>query len=160
MSGDLVELNERIQDEYLELARLVSRIEAGWERAKVSADDLYLDGVALNLHGFYSGLEKIFELIATAIDNALPQGANWHKMLLNQMAAEVPSVRPPVISVNTRNELDEYRGFRHVVRNVYSFRFDPARLQNLMERLPVVFDRVRNELDSFLEHLGRDKKRQ
>lgn len=37
-----------------------------------SNDDHYLDGVALNLHGFYSGLERIFELVATRVDNTKP----------------------------------------------------------------------------------------
>ncbi|MFN2131705.1 MAG: hypothetical protein ACK2VD_14340 [Anaerolineae bacterium] len=49
-------------------------------------------------------------------------------MLLEQMAAEVPSVRPALISGETRQLLDEYRGFRHVVRNVYAFRFDLAKV--------------------------------
>jgi hypothetical protein len=28
----------------------------GWARARSSRDDLYLDGVAVNVHGFYMGL--------------------------------------------------------------------------------------------------------
>lgn len=30
----------------------------------MSDQDIYLDSVALNLHGFYSGLERLFELVA------------------------------------------------------------------------------------------------
>jgi hypothetical protein len=41
------------------------RIETGWQRVRQSSDDYYLDGVALNLPSFYSGLERIFELVAT-----------------------------------------------------------------------------------------------
>lgn len=49
-------------------------------------DDYYLDSVALNLHGFYSGLERVFEKVASTIDGSVPSAANWHRELLNQMA--------------------------------------------------------------------------
>jgi hypothetical protein len=55
-----------------ELARVAARIDEGWRRAQSSADDYYLDSVALNLHGFYSGLERIFVMIATVVDMNLP----------------------------------------------------------------------------------------
>jgi len=44
------------------------------------------------------------------------------------MTEEVPGIRPAVISTETGTRLDEYRRFRHVVRNVYTHRFDPAKL--------------------------------
>ena len=120
----------------------------GW-----SSDDLYLDGVALNLHGFYAGLERLFELIAATVDGTVPQGANWHQTLLEQMATEVPRVRPAVISDETRAALDEYRGFRHIVRNVYTFRFDSMKVHRLVEGAPVVFSQVRVELLAFADFL-------
>lgn len=41
--------------------KAVDRTLRAWPRAKTSpeAQDVYLDAVALNLHGFYSGLERI-----------------------------------------------------------------------------------------------------
>lgn len=80
---------------------MIERAEEGWRRAQELSDDFYVDGVALNLHGFYVGLERLFALIATIVDAAMPQGANWHQMLLRQMAAEVPRIRPAVISEGT-----------------------------------------------------------
>lgn len=127
-------------------------------RAQRSSDDFYLDSVALNLHGFYAGLERLFELIATVIDGTLPRNANWHQVLLQQMAAEVPHVRPAVISEGTRDALDEYRGFRHIVRHVYTFKFDPIKVQRLVKEAPAVFVQARAELlafADFLEQRGR-----
>ena len=69
------------------------------------------------------------------------------------MAAEVPSVRPAVISEETRRMLDVYRGFRHVVRNVYAFRFDLAKVQQLVQGVPSVFSQVRVELLAFADFL-------
>ena len=55
------ELVKRIRNELVEVERVLRRTEEGWQRASRSADDYYLDSVALNLHGFYSGLERVFE---------------------------------------------------------------------------------------------------
>jgi len=153
VSERLLRLAERIRDEHADLDRLVERAQEGWRRAQQSGDDLYLDSVALNLHGFYAGLERLFELIATVIDGTLPRDANWHQVLLQQMASEVPCVRPAVISEETRNALDEYRGFRHIVRHVYTFKFDPAKVQRLVEAGPAVFAQVRAELLAFADFL-------
>ena len=57
-------LANRIRQELTELEYVLARMNEGWERAHHSNDDYYLDGVALNLHGFYSGLERIFVQIA------------------------------------------------------------------------------------------------
>ena len=98
MNSRLRERADRIRSELPELEIVIRRIEDGWQRSIGSADDYYLDSVALNLHGFYSGLERIFEIIATNIDAKKPNGENWHQQLLDQMAEEIPSVRPAVIS--------------------------------------------------------------
>jgi hypothetical protein len=72
VSDRLLRLAKRIQSECQDLARVVERAQAGWRRAERSTDDLYLDSVALNLHGFYAGLERTFELIATTVDGQMP----------------------------------------------------------------------------------------
>jgi len=50
MSERLERLAERIFDELKDLERVVGRVQEGWRRTQQSDDDLYLDGVALNLH--------------------------------------------------------------------------------------------------------------
>lgn len=153
MSERLLRLAQRIRDECAELARLVARAQEAWRRAQQSSDELYVDSVALNLHSFYAGLERLFEITAATIDGNVPQGHNWHQMLLEQMASEVPSVRPALISEETRWVLDEYRGFRHIVRNVYAFRFDLAKVEKLAQEASAVFAQVRAELLAFADFL-------
>lgn len=148
-------LASRIREELSEIEKAVDRALRAWDAAKLKGDDAYLDSVALNLHGFYTGLERIFELIATEVDQSKPQGENWHQELLRQMATDVALVRPPVISRDLRDTLDVYRGFRHVVRNVYTFRLSPVRMAPLIEALRQVFGNVRMEMDEFLSFLER-----
>jgi hypothetical protein len=128
----LHQLAVRIRSELKDVARVLQRMEEGWARARCSSDDYYLDGVALNLHGFYGGLERLFERIAVLVDDARPVGPDWHQTLLHQMAQEIPGVRPAVISESTREKLDAYRAFRHVARNIYTFNLDAAKLRDLV----------------------------
>lgn len=124
-------LAERIISEIKELSFLVERIN----------------------HSFYSGVERIFERIAVIVDNSMPSGANWHQELLNQMALEIPGIRPAVISSSVKEQLEEYRGFRHIVRNIYSYRFNPEKMNNLVSGMGSLFLVFSAELTSFAEFL-------
>lgn len=52
----------RIRQEQADIQRLVTRAESLMEKARRSGDDGYLDGAALNLHGFYTAAELVEEL--------------------------------------------------------------------------------------------------
>lgn len=145
----------RIRRDLEDVAEVVDRVEAIWERYEANADPYYVDAVALNLHDVYAGLERLFEVIARRIDQSVPDGPRWHEELLDQMASEIPSTRPSVFSSETRRRLDPYRGFRHVVRNVYTIDFDPEQMKPLVHRLPDVHGAVERELRAFADTLER-----
>jgi hypothetical protein len=149
----LYKLAQEIRDELEQLERSVLRSEEGWLRFQQTLDDFYLDSVALSLHNFYSGLERVFERIARTIDGTLPQGSNWHQLLLQQMANEIPLSRPAVISNSNREALEEFRGLRHVVRNVYAFQIDATKLKPLVETVSGVLARINLELIAFAAFL-------
>jgi hypothetical protein len=146
-------LAARILTELEEISKLVYRIEQAWKKAKKRQDDFYLDSVALNLHGFYSGLERIFEKIAASVDGSVPEGANWHKELLNQMSMEITGIRPAVISSDLKQKLEEYSGFRHVVRNVYTYHLSPEKIEPLVDKVQEVIANSKKELSAFSEFL-------
>ncbi len=149
MAGRGVVLASRILNEIAALELIVTKVERAWKAAGANNDDLYYDSVALNIHGFYSGLEKIFEKVAAAVDGSVPQGVNWHQELLNQMALEIPDIRPAVLSEKTRDRLDPFRGFRHVVRNVYTYYLSPEKMRPLAKGIRPVFKQVEKELRAF-----------
>jgi hypothetical protein len=149
-------LAARILTELKEISKLVYRIEQAWKKAKKREDDFYLDSVALNLHGFYSGLERIFEKIAASVDGSVPEGANWHKELLNQMSMEITGIRPAVISSDLKQKLEEYRGFRHVVRNVYTYHLSPEKIEPLVDTVQEVIANSEKELSAFSKFLQSD----
>jgi hypothetical protein len=143
----------RIDQALVDLARVVQRAELLLNKARQNNDDGYLDGVALNLHSFYSGVEAIFEDIARNLEGTLPSGPNWHQELLLQMSAALGSLRPAVIRIETRYCLDEYRGFRHVVRNVYTFNLRSGRLQQLSDEVRPCYENVKQDLTNFIKFL-------
>ena len=136
-----------------ELKAVVERALLLSSKAIHSGDDGYWDGVALNLHNFYSGVERILEDVARTVDISVPEGPDWHRDLLMQMSAEVHGIRPAALQQDTRRYLDQYRGFRHVVRNVYAFNLRPARLQELSEDLSICFEAVTRDLQTFAKFL-------
>lgn len=109
--------------------------------------------VGSSLHDYYTALENIFRIVAAKIDKSIPQGAEWHRELLEQMALEIPGLRPPVITPTTAALLEPYRGFRHVFRNVYGFNLSFSRVKELLERLPDVSAAVKNDLAAFTRHM-------
>ena len=147
---------ERINGEAPELDRLVQRALHAWSIAQraLEEQEVYLDSVALNLHGFYSGLERLFELIARHIDQSNPSGEMWHRDLLHQMAQEVANIRPAVIDPNRIPSLDELRRFRHLVRNIYTFNLVPEKIMPLILGLSELWSQVQEELMAFAEFLS------
>jgi hypothetical protein len=150
---EYVGLIRRIHQELSEIRIVLTRIDTSWEGARRSNDDAYLDSVALNLHGFYSGFERIFTHIAETVDNELPRGENWHELLLRQMTNQVSDIRPAVISTEAWLLLDELRRFRHVVRNVYTHNFIPENIGKLVGYANEAYKRLKAELSKFAEFL-------
>ena len=152
------ELAERIRGEVPDLECVVQRALQSWSQVqRMPGEQAYLNSVALNLHSFYSGLERLFELIARHVDRSLPASEMWHRELLQQMTHDLPDVRPALISQDSALVLDQFRRFRHLVRNVYTMNLVPDKMAGLMSALPGLWSRLRAELlafADFLEHLA------
>ncbi len=155
MSSEFAALTERIRDALTDVERTVRRAEELRDKAQRTSDDGYWDGVALNLHGFYNGLERIFEDIARTVDVNVPSGPAWHQDLLRRMSIAISDLRPAVIRSETRRCLDEYRDFRHIVRHVYAFNLRPLRVQELANESRACYGSVSRDLNEFIDFLER-----
>lgn len=94
------------------LDELLDRLDAGQ-----SPTDVELYAVAYMLESFYTWVENVFQCIARALEESLPEGPSWHLDLLRQMAQPTPH-RPAVISPELYPRLAELRTFRHRSRNL------------------------------------------
>jgi hypothetical protein len=148
------QLAERIEGEVPTLAQLVQRVFDGWSKVcQMPEENLYLDAVALNLHSFYSGIERLFELVAQRVDQKLPNSQTWHRDLVWLMAQEVAAVRPAVISQGNALALDEFRRFRHLVRHAYTMQLVPEKISPLISNLEELWPSLRAELLAFTAFL-------
>ena len=148
-------LQNRILSELEELDRAQAAVQRHWRAIVhgVTDQDAYLDSVALNLHGFYSGLERTFEAIAVQIDGGNLADGGCDAELLRQMTLDLPGVRPAVLRRRSAEQLDELRSFRHLVRNIYTANLAPRRMQPLVELLPDLWIEVRGQLEAFAAYL-------
>jgi hypothetical protein len=149
------DLISEIKDELALLENLVADIGA-------TARDLpktqkkkrvYEESLALKLHNFYTGCERIFQKIADDLNGGIPQSSDWHKRLLKSMSLEIEKIRPPVISKETAKSLAEYLAFRHVVRNIYGFEIESERLRSLVVKSHRMYDTFKKEVNAFLGFL-------
>jgi hypothetical protein len=155
LSNKYTNIAARIRGELDDLDRAQAKAQRAWREAvgRPNEQDMFLDSVALNLHGFYSGLESLFDQIATHIDQEKPGSETWHRELLLQMTEDREDIRPAVIRNETATALDEFRRFRHVVRNVYAVNLLPDRIEGLLQALPPLWAQLRLELTAFAEFL-------
>lgn len=86
---------------------------------------LFYENLALKLHNFYTGCERIFQTIASELNGAPPTGFDWHRRLLERMGAAWQG-RPALLAPGSVENLREYLAFRHVVRNIYGFELDAS----------------------------------
>lgn len=155
MIGRYAILASRIRQEMTEIERVVEHTERALTAAGQGDEnhDLFLNSAALSLHGFYSGIERLLELIASTVDRSVPSTHDWHRELLRQMTLDVTGVRPRVLSEGAAGALDRYRRFRRVVRNVYAFELDQEPVRQLAAQLRPAFLQTRSELEAFADVL-------
>lgn len=114
---------------------------------------IYEESLALKLHNFYTGCERIFQKIAGDINGGAPDSFDWHKRLLHSMSLEIEKKRPPVISKDTAKALEEYLAFRHVVRNIYGFEIESDRLEKLIVKIYKTFGKLKKDMTIFIKFL-------
>lgn len=144
-----------IKGEMEGLERVVKEIREVYESRPLSEKErnIYNESLALKIHNFYTGCERIFHIIADDVNGGIPASYDWHKRLLKGMTLEIEGIRPPVLSKKTFSELEEYLAFRHVVRNIYGYELDPERLQKLAARVHGVFEGFKADIGRFIAFL-------
>jgi len=109
------------------------------------------------LHDFYTGIERIFLRIAKEIDGKVPGGKDWHKALLVEMTKDLEKLRPPLITIEFSDKLEEYLRFRHLFRNVYGFVIEKERMKPLLEGFDDILEAVGKsvrEFEKFIDELA------
>ncbi|ETR68112.1 MAG: hypothetical protein OMM_10866 [Candidatus Magnetoglobus multicellularis str. Araruama] len=123
------------------------------EFIKIQAEDIIADSIAACLHSAYSGIEKIFKIIAKEVDHHLPDGQRWHRELLELMNSDIPDIRQAVISKETFNHIEELMLFRHAFRNLYVHSIVPKKIIDLCDLLDQFWPGFQSEINQFIQFL-------
>lgn len=143
-----------IENELTHLEHIKSQVEEARSRfGDAAPNGLGLQGVALVLHDFYNAAENIFKRIASELGEGLPQGGEWHAILLRNMTLRIPTLRPPVIRKETASLLDEFRGFRHRVRHAYGFTLRWSTLRGLLAEFDGAYQALVADVQQFVAFL-------
>lgn len=116
--------------------------------AKQDPTSVELLAIAAILHSFYSGIENMFKRITKEIDQGLPEGPKWHKDLLASMMRSNDR-RKAAISQDLGKKLEDYLGFRHTFRNLYSYDLKWSQLKPLAMNMRRVLDQLQAEIREF-----------
>lgn len=108
---------------------------------------------------FYMGVEKILEIVIEELNGGAPKGEAWHKRLLHAMTLDVKGARPAVLSNALYEDLIQFLGFRHVVRQAYGFQLDEKKLYELESIFEKTWRRFSLEIKEFCNLLEGKKKR-
>ena len=141
-----------VRDELAKIARLERLFAAAEPHLALppeAVSDYDRGAIGYLLHNFYNGCENIFRAIAAFFENDLGAGI-WHAELLRRMRLTVPGYRPAVIDEELYRLLDDFRGFRHVFRNGYSFELDWERERLVASRFRRAAELLRSQVEGFL----------
>ncbi len=155
MPPNVALLRADIEDELAKLEALAQvfatvREKLDLEPAEVSVYDR--GAIGYLLHNFYSGCENMFRRIAAFFENDIGTDT-WHADLLRRMKLNVEGYRPAVIDDELYRLLQDFRGFRHVFRNAYSFELDWERERLVALRFETTLSLVREQVAAFLDGL-------
>ena len=145
----LAELRTDLQVERAKLSVLVESLAAlqrAWEVPDGSQERC--DAAALRLQSLYTGIERCLVQIVRVLNGGPPDGADWHRRLLDRMT--VPTeVRPALLDAATARGLAELLRFRQVVRHLYAYELEPDQVQRLLWRALELWPAVEQHLDAF-----------
>lgn len=147
------ELAVEIRTELGLLSQHVHALDSLIEQCK-SSEPTAVEKMALAgiLHGFYTGVERVFRSIALSRDGEAPSGAFWHSELCERMAAPTDK-RPAVLSKDFALVLEQYMDFRHVFRHAYSWELHWRKMAPLVLGLHQTLERFEQEVEGFLRSI-------
>jgi hypothetical protein len=148
---DVKKLKKLVDTELNNLERLSKEINELLLGSKEKKDSIEVRAAGSIIHDFYCGIEKIFERVATVIDNHVPFGMNWHTDLLLQMGETIEGIRDRVISEKLITKLKEYLRFRHLFRHLYGFELKWDRIKPLCVEVEDVLSDFKKEIIKFFK---------
>jgi hypothetical protein len=155
MQANVELLRADVEDELARMAQLEQVFATVRDKLSLAPEQVpaYDRGaIGYLLHNFYNGCENIFRRIAAFFENDIGAGS-WHAAPLRRMRLHIDGYRPAVIDDELYRLLEDFRGFRHVFRNAYSFELDWERERLVALRFDRTASLLRAQVTAFLARL-------
>jgi hypothetical protein len=127
-AAELRTLLARLAHQQEVLERIRARLERAESRAAPDEDEAAIAAVALFLQHYYTAVEDSLLRIVEELDGTVPTSDDWHRLLLEQLALDIPEVRPALLGPELGRHLDVLRRFRHRVRHAYDEDYEWRRM--------------------------------
>jgi len=131
----MADLRERIEAEFENIEKVLAELPESKDLPFLSV--LELAGTAALLHSFYNGLENILKQILRDRGASLPQGATWHKELIEE------ALKRGVLPVDLKENIGLYLAFRHYFSHAYAMDLYADRMEPLVDAAPSVYQNFR-----------------
>ena len=122
-----------LKAEVAEDCRVLGQTAALVRQRFASGTDSELEACAFQLARLYNIFEQLALRVAKAFENNIDDEQGWHMELIRRLSIEIPSVRPALIGDELVSDLQDLRGFRHVVRHAYDLRLNKVKLLPLLD---------------------------
>lgn len=153
---EILRFEAELAEELVNIERIVDVIKSrvnSLPAPSTDAYEAYIDSIAHNLENFYLAVEEIFKMICVATEEGVPVGERWHSILLKNMTKDIKGVRPSVITMETYEMIDDYRKFRHLARNIYTFNIVPDKVLILTKSLNKAFKSFKRDIKEFTKFM-------
>jgi len=152
-SNPFLGLRQQLEDEQAALERTVIALNAALSQVGQVPEDFAVRTLASYINDFYRRCERMSERVAVALDGGLPQGVDWHRALLRQVAGAQPGGRPALWAGELLLDLDEYRKFRHLIHHKYGDELRPDYVLELAELAPTMLVKIQQAIAVFTQWL-------
>lgn len=154
MNVNLLQLADELTAASIEFSKIQQIVQDANERMGEPPPDTFemyaLGGI---LHDLYHGMEGICLRVVKQIDQQEPIGSSWHRDLIDAVSHPAPNLRPAVISQETAELLEQYRGFRHRFRHNYGFELSWLKLAPLWRDASAMIETFVNDIEQFTNFL-------
>jgi hypothetical protein len=152
-SEDIERLIAELESDLLDLAEVESRHNRACARIDAGAsDELDWSALGYTIHNVYGVIESYCLRIAKFFENSLDP-TSWHRDLLGRMTLDIRGVRPALFVRGVTEPIEELRAFRHVFRNLYARRLDPAKVEAARRHVAQALAVVRSSHAPFCDAL-------
>ena len=145
------ELKTKISFEILQIDKLLNESQPLQDLCRIKIPDfIELSAAAMVLHSFYNGIENILLMIFKNYEEKLPNGNNWHMELLEKATVQYGN-RKIVFNSELKNQLEEYRKFRHIVRHTYNYKLNWTMMEGIMNNVNIIWGKIKESLNKFIK---------